>query len=65
MKRLIPNSRLPKRYSVTRETVYRWKHDERVNFPKPVAVINGIEYFDVDELDEYDQATLAGRSETA
>ena len=33
MKRLIPNKRLPERYGVTRETVWRWKRDERLNFP--------------------------------
>ena len=59
MKRLIPNSRLPERYGVTRETVWRWKRDQRLNFPKPAAVINDIEYFDLDVLDEYDATTLA------
>jgi len=59
LKKLIPNKRLPDRYGVARETVWRWKRDPRLNFPKPAAIINGIEYFDDAELDEYDQATLA------
>ena len=62
LKRLIPNKRLAKRYGVTRETVWRWKQDPDLNFPKAAAVINDIEYFDVDELDEYDQATVARRN---
>ena len=59
MKTRIPNSRLPKRYGVSRECIWRWKHDPRVNFPKPAAIINNVEYFDPDVLDEYDEATLA------
>jgi hypothetical protein len=62
MKRLRPNSRLPERYGVSRETIFRWKRNPRVGFPKPAAVINGIEYFDDDELDEYDESTLAKRN---
>jgi hypothetical protein len=68
MKKLVPNSRLPKRYSVSRETVWRWKQDPRVGLPKPAAIINGIEYFDDDVLDAFDQSTLveaACDSETA
>jgi predicted DNA-binding transcriptional regulator AlpA len=62
MKELIRNSRLSQRYGVRRETIYKWKRDPRVNFPKPAAISNGIEYFDPDELDEYDQASLAKRN---
>ena len=62
MKRRTPNSRLPIRYGVSRETIWRWKRDPRVGFPKPAAVINGIEYFDDDKLDEYDEATLGRRN---
>ncbi len=62
MKKLIRNSRLSQRYGVRRETIYKWKRDPRVNFPKPAAIINGIEYFDPDVLDEYDQASLAKRN---
>ena len=61
MKKLIPNSRLSERYGVRRETIFKWKRDPRVGFPKPAAVINGIEYFNPDELDEYDQASLVKR----
>jgi hypothetical protein len=62
MKKLIPNRRLPVRYGVRRETVVRWKQDPSVNFPKPDAIINGIEYFDEQKLDEYDAATLTNHS---
>ena len=65
MKKLIPNSRLPDRYGVRRETIFKWKRDPRVGFPKPTAVIKGIEYFDPDELDEYDQASLASVTPSA
>ena len=61
MKKLIPNSRLSDRYGVRRETIFKWKRDPRVGFPKPAAIINGIEYFDPDVLDEYDERTIAQR----
>jgi hypothetical protein len=61
MKNLKPNSRLPARYGVRRETIWRWKHDPNVDFPEPDAVINGIDYYSDKTLDEFDKATLAKR----
>jgi hypothetical protein len=58
MKKLIPNSGVAERYGVVRETVWRWKNDPKLNFPKPAAVINGTDYFDSDALDAFDAATL-------
>jgi hypothetical protein len=61
-KRLIPNSGLPGRYNVSRECIWRWKQNPNVNFPKPAARINSIDYFDEDELDEFDASTVVGRT---
>jgi hypothetical protein len=36
--------------SVTVMTLWRWKHDQSLNFP-PAHIINGIEYNDLDAVD--------------
>jgi len=62
VKRLIKNSRLPDRFGVCRETIWRWKNDPAVEFPKPDAIINGQEYYYEETLDEFDRATVAKRA---
>lgn len=62
-KTLIPKSKLPDRYGVTRKAIWDWQRDPRLNFPKPDAVVNGREYFGDDTLDAWDKSTL-GKSET-
>ena len=49
-RKLIPNSQLPARYGCTRECVFRWKKDPRLNFPKPALVVNQREFYDEAEL---------------
>jgi hypothetical protein len=58
MRRLIPNSKLPERYGKTRETIYRWKRNPRLKFPAPAAHINNQDYFDDDQLIDWEKETL-------
>jgi hypothetical protein len=58
MKILIPNSRLPERYNVRRETIWRWRNDPQVGFPPPDAIINGQEYRSAETLDAFDAASV-------
>jgi len=43
--RMLSSRALQERYSVTRMTISRWRHDPRVKFPKPDAVIKDREYW--------------------
>jgi len=54
----VPNADLHRRYGVVRETITKWKSNPKLNFPKPAAIINGREFFDELELDEWDQRGL-------
>jgi hypothetical protein len=54
----VPNADLHRRYGVVRETITKWKNNPKLNFPKPAAIINGREFFDEPELDEWDQRGL-------
>ena len=38
-----------RRYSISDMTLWRWQHDDKPNFPKPI-VINRRRYWDEDEL---------------
>lgn len=37
---------------ITKQTLWRWEHDERVNLPKP-ARIRGQRFFPVDEIEQF------------
>jgi hypothetical protein len=39
-------------------TLWRWKHDESLNFPL-ARIVNGIEYNDLDEIDAWMRARPA------
>jgi len=52
----LPDGKVAKeRYKVCLSTLYRWDHDPRLGFPKPIR-INGRKYRDEDELDAFDRA---------
>ena len=53
-KRYIKSRGVRERYNnITGMTLYRWGNDPDLGFPQPV-VINGIRFFDVEELDAFD-----------
>lgn len=60
MKRLLPDSKVRQRYSVSACTLYRWDRNPALKFPRPTK-INGRNYRDEDELDQFDQARAAER----
>ena len=59
---LLPNSKLPARYSCTRECLFRWKQDPELNFPKAALVIKGREFFDEDDLLAWEESRREGVS---
>ena len=59
-KRFIPDGQVAKdRYGVSLMTLWRWDHDERLNFPKPYRIRNR-KYRCERELDELRAALAAG-----
>jgi hypothetical protein len=60
--RLIPDSEVCRRYDVVPYTLWRWEHDPKSDFPKPVRV-NGRKYRVEVELDEFDARRAAERDE--
>jgi predicted DNA-binding transcriptional regulator AlpA len=42
-------------------TLWRWEHDEKLGFPKPIS-INGRKFYDHDELEAFDRARSVSRS---
>jgi hypothetical protein len=55
-RKLLPGPSVDKRYGICSRTRARWKKSEKLNFPKPAAVINGREYFDEDDLVVFERA---------
>jgi predicted DNA-binding transcriptional regulator AlpA len=60
MKRLLPDSKVRQRYGVSACTLYRWDRNSALKFPRPTK-INGRNYRDEDELNQFDQARAAER----
>jgi hypothetical protein len=61
MKRFLPDSKVRQRYSVSACTLYRWDRNPALKFPRPTK-INGRNYRDERELDQFDQARAAERA---
>ena len=59
-RRYLPDPQVCHRYGVTSMTLWRWDHDPRVNFPKPIR-INRRKYRDEAELEAWER----GRAATA
>lgn len=53
--RMLPTRAVRERYGVSDMTIYRWRHDPKLDFPKPVE-IRGQLYFDEAALDAFDKA---------
>jgi hypothetical protein len=59
-RRWVRNRRLAEYLDVTEMTIWRWKRDPRLKFPLS-GVINGIEYNDLDQIDEWLKARAISR----
>jgi hypothetical protein len=59
-RRWVRNKRLAEYLDVTEMTIWRWKRDPRLKFPLS-GVINGIEYNDLDQIDEWLKARAISR----
>lgn len=46
------------RYQISNMTLYRWQHDENLNFPKPMTV-NRRKYFKESDLADWDRSQTA------
>ena len=54
-KKLLPDHKVCERYCVNPMTLWRWDHDAKLNFPRPIR-IRGRKYRDQRELDTFDAA---------
>jgi predicted DNA-binding transcriptional regulator AlpA len=59
-RRWVRNGALAKYLGTTTMTVWRWRRNPAVNFPQ-ASVINGIEYTDLQEVDEWMRARVVNR----
>lgn len=60
----LPSRSVASRYNVTIRTVDRWSRDPELGFPKATQ-INGRNYFDVRELDDFDRRRAEAREAVA
>ena len=63
-KRWARNGQLAEYLNVTKMTIWRWQRDPDLAFPQP-AVINAINYTDLDQVDEWMKARVVNRIGTA
>ena len=63
-KRWARNGQLAEYLNVTKMTIWRWQRDPDLAFPQP-AVINAINYTDLDQVDEWMKARVVNRIERA
>jgi predicted DNA-binding transcriptional regulator AlpA len=57
-RRYLPDPQVCQRYGVSAMTLWRWDHDPRVNFPKPIR-INRRKYRDEAELEAWERKRAA------
>jgi DNA-binding transcriptional MerR regulator len=57
-KRLLPDAKVRRRYSISSSTLYRWDRNPTLRFAKRIE-INGRGYRDEDELDRFDRERAA------
>ena len=57
---LLPTRHVAKRYSVSSRSIDRWVENPALNFPQPLQ-INGRNYFNEGELDEFDRRRAEAR----
>jgi predicted DNA-binding transcriptional regulator AlpA len=56
---LLPGRQVRKRYGVTDQTLWRWLHDDKSKFPKPIR-IQGRRYWRVAELQAWETSRQDG-----
>jgi len=56
--RLLPGPKVRERYGVSEMSVWRWRHNETLGFPKP-TVINGRLYWYLRELEAWESTRRA------
>lgn len=61
---LLPTRVVARRYSVVGRSIDRWIDNPALGFPKPIR-INGRNYFDEAELDEFDKRRALARDTVA
>ena len=54
-KQYLPDTAVANRYGVSSMTLWRWDHDQSLNFPKPIK-INGRKYRDEAELAAWERS---------
>jgi DNA-binding transcriptional MerR regulator len=57
-RKLLPTKQVAERYAVTPRTIERWRRNPDLNFPAALN-INGRNYQDQDELDQFDERQAA------
>ena len=60
-RRYLPDPQVCRRYGVSAMTLWRWDHDPRINFPKPIR-INRRKYRDEAELEAWERFRAAATS---
>lgn len=63
-RRYLPDPKVCQRYGITPMTLWRWDHDPRVNFPRPIR-INHRKYRDEAELESWERSRVASRTQGA
>ncbi|HEY8126129.1 MAG TPA: hypothetical protein VIF88_12010 [Methylocystis sp.] len=59
--RYIRNKALSEYLGVTPMTIFRWRRDPKLDFPQ-AAVVNGVEYTCLDEIDTWLKARVVNRN---
>jgi hypothetical protein len=54
-KQRLTTRRVAKRYSVSTRTITRWRQNPAIGFPAPAVSINGRDYYDEEQLDQFDR----------
>lgn len=60
----LTSNALLQRYKITRRTLSRWMVDEKMKFPKPLA-INGRLYFEAAEIEDFERRSVSRHAEAA
>ncbi len=60
-KQRLTTRRVAERYSVSTRTVARWRQNPAIGFPAPAFSINGRDYYDEEQLDQFDRECVLKR----
>jgi hypothetical protein len=68
-KQYLNSNKTARRYGVSKRTIARWQQDPSIGFPRPAVSINGRNYHDEAQLDQFDRECVlkatAGRASAA